>query len=127
MLGAYIAEHMAVNRIRGVIVNISSICADGNAGQTAYSASKAGLESMTKVWAKELGSFGIRSIAIAPGFMDTESTHVALAESVLEEIRLRTPLRKLGKVSQVTHAIKFALTNDFVNAGVIRVDGGLTI
>ena len=59
---------MVRERRKGVIVNVTSIAAQGNAGQSAYAASKAAVESLTKVWAKELGLFGIRCAAISPGF-----------------------------------------------------------
>ena len=77
---------MALNRINGLIINISSIAAKGNAGQTAYAASKAALESMSKVWSKELGGFGIRSVSIAPGFMNTLGTQDALEEKMLNNL-----------------------------------------
>lgn len=89
VLGSYVAEQMIMTRTKGVIINISSISARGNAGQSAYSAAKAGLESMSIVWAKELGSFGIRCVAVAPGFMNTESTHGAVTQEVLDHVKKR--------------------------------------
>ena len=65
---------MIKERNSGLIINFSSISSQGNIGQTAYSASKAGIEAMTKVWAKELGIFNIRSVCISPGFINTDST-----------------------------------------------------
>lgn len=70
-MSQFVARRMMKARTHGVIVNISSVSAKGNAGQSAYSASKAGIEALTQVWAKELGGFGIRTVAIAPGYMDT--------------------------------------------------------
>ena len=127
MLASYVAEQMVMTRTKGVIINISSISAKGNAGQSAYSAAKAGLESMTKVWAKELGSFGIRSVAIAPGFMDTESTHNAVTQETLNEIKKQTPIKKLGKAEYIASTVKFVIENNHLNAKVIEVDGGLVI
>jgi len=127
VLGSYVAEQMIMGRTKGVIVNISSISARGNAGQSAYSAAKAGLESMTKVWAKELGSFGIRSVAIAPGFMDTESTHSAVTQDVLEHVKKETPIKRLGKAEDISNAVKFAIENEYLNGKVLEIDGGLTI
>ena len=72
LVGRQVAAHMVKNRIKGLIINISSICADGNIGQTAYSASKAGVESMSKVWAKELNPLGIRCCCLSPGFVETQ-------------------------------------------------------
>ena len=106
---------------------MSSISAVGNAGQTAYSAAKAGLIALTKTWSKELGAFGIRSVAIAPGFIDTKSTSFALNDGIKKHILKNTPLKKLGNINDITKSILFAIENDFLNGTVIDVDGGLTI
>ena len=122
-----VAAKMIRYRNKGVIVNISSISARGNAGQTAYAASKAAVEAMNKVWAKEFGCFGIRSVAVAPGFIDTAGTHDALEEKMLEQWIAKTPLRRTGYISEIVAAIKFAIENDFVNGEVINVNGGLVV
>ncbi|WP_332444478.1 SDR family oxidoreductase [Wolinella succinogenes] len=127
VLGSYVAEQMVTSRTKGVIVNISSISAKGNAGQSAYSAAKAGLESMTKVWAKELGGFGVRCVAIAPGFMDTESTHIAVNEKILEEMKKQTPIKRLGKAEHIASAVKFAIENDHISGKTLEIDGGLVL
>src|SRR5919205_602314 len=80
-----VVEKMITTRTRGVIVNISSISASGNAGQSAYSAAKAGVNALTAVWSKELGPMGIRVIAVAPGFTDTDSTKEAVSDAALRE------------------------------------------
>lgn len=125
LAGKQVAEKMALDRAKGVIVNISSSSAGGNAGQSAYSAAKAGVNALTKVWAKELGPLGIRVVAIAPGFIDNQATHEALGESALREIKRETPLRRLGDVDQVCSTVLYALENDFVTGTVLEVDGGL--
>ena len=127
IVGSYVAEHMIMTRVKGVIVNISSISARGNAGQSAYSAAKAGLESMTQVWAKELGVFGIRSVAVAPGFMNTQSTSLAVNQGILDYLKKETPLRRLGDATDIAHAVKFVIENDYINGKTIEIDGGLTI
>jgi 3-oxoacyl-[acyl-carrier protein] reductase len=127
VLSSYVVEHMITSRTKGVIINISSISARGNAGQSAYSAAKAGLESMTKVWAKELGSFGIRSVAIAPGFMNTESTHSAVTQDVLEHVKKETPIKRLGEAEDISNAVKFAIENEYLSGKILEIDGGLTI
>lgn len=127
VLGAYVAEQMIMSRTKGVIINISSISARGNAGQSAYSAAKAGLESMTTVWAKELGGFGIRSVAIAPGFMDTESTHVAVNEKILQEMKNQTPIKRLGKSEHIADTVKFVIENEHISGKTLEIDGGLVI
>jgi len=121
------ADNMINKRNKGVIINISSISAQGNSGQTAYSASKAAVEAMTKVWAKELGRFGIRSVAIAPGFMNTAGAHDAIEEKMLAQWVEKTPLRRTGTIDEVVKTVLFAIENDFVSGAVINVNGGLTI
>lgn len=123
----FLAEHMVISRIKGVVVNISSISARGNAGQSAYSAAKAGLESMTKVWAKELGGFNIRCLAVAPGYIETHSTHSSLDPVKVKMIKGAVPLRRFGRIDNVVQVVRLALTNDYLNATVLSVDGGLKI
>jgi 3-oxoacyl-[acyl-carrier protein] reductase len=127
MLGSYVAEQMILSRTKGILVNISSISAKGNAGQTAYSAAKAGLEAMTMVWAKELGDFGIRSVAVAPGFMDTDSTLYAASQEVLEHVKKETPINKLGNAADIARAVQFAIECDYVNGKTLKIDGGLVL
>jgi 3-oxoacyl-[acyl-carrier protein] reductase len=127
IVGVITAEKMVAIRNRGVIVNISSISASGNIGQSAYSAAKAGVEALTRTWSKELGLFGVRAVAISPGFIDTESTDTALSKKYIEDIKNRTPLRCLGDAANIAHAVLFAIENDFVNGTIIGVDGGLVI
>jgi 3-oxoacyl-[acyl-carrier protein] reductase len=108
-------------------VNISSIAAKGNIGQSAYSASKAGLEAFTMVLAKELGPIGIRAAAIAPGFMDTESTHLIMNPSYLNNLVKSIPLRKLGKDSMIAKSVKFIIENDYFTGKILSIDGGLNL
>jgi 3-oxoacyl-[acyl-carrier protein] reductase len=122
-----VVDRMVATRTRGVVVNLSSISAAGNAGQAAYSAAKAGVNAATLSWAKELGPLGVRFVAIAPGFVDTPSTRAALPEAVLTEWARRTPLRRLGTVEHVTNAVLFAITNEHLTGKVIEIDGGLTL
>lgn len=122
-----VVEQMILRRIKGVIVNISSISACGNEGQVAYSAAKAGVNAMTVTWSKELGRCGIRCNAIAPGFIDTESTLKALSETSLKHIKANTPLRRLGEVGDVAEAVATVITNNFMNGAILNVNGGLTI
>jgi 3-oxoacyl-[acyl-carrier protein] reductase len=122
-----VADRMVSARMRGVVVNFSSVAASGNAGQAAYSAAKAGVNAATAAWARELGPLGIRFVAIAPGFVDTPSTRAALPEPVLREWIRRTPLRRLGAIENVISAVMFAITNEHVTGKVIEVDGGLTL
>ena len=127
IMGSIVAEKMVLKRNKGVIVNMSSISAYGNAGQTAYSASKAGVIAMTKTWSKELGGFGIRTVAIAPGFINTESTNISLNKKILDHLKMFTPLKRLGEVEEVVKSVIFAIENDFLNGAVIDVNGGLSL
>lgn len=121
-----VVAHMVKRRVKGVIVNISSISAAGNAGQVAYAAAKAGVNAMTVTLAKELGVMGIRCNAVAPGFIGTDSTRKALSEATLRHIQTNTPLRRLGQPEDVAKAVAATIDNDFMNGTVLQVDGGLT-
>ena len=122
-----IVEKMITTRTKGVIVNISSVSASGNAGQSAYSAAKAGVNALTATWAKELGAMGIRVVAVAPGFTETESTKEALSEAVLQETIKKVPLRRLGKPQEIAQGVLSVIENDFFNGKVFELDGGLVI
>ena len=122
-----VVKNMVSLRTKGVIVNVSSISACGNEGQTAYSAAKAGVNAMTVTWAKELGMWGIRCNAIAPGFIATASTRQVLKESALKHIEMSTPLRRLGQAEEVAHAVMVLVENQFISGAVLDVNGGLRI
>ena len=122
-----VIEKMISTRTKGVIVNIGSIGASGNPGQSPYSASKAAVSALTSVWAKELGPLGIRVVCIAPGFTETQTTIDAMQENVLKDWVKKVPLRRLGKVEEIVNAITFSIENDFVNGKTLPIDGGLTL
>jgi 3-oxoacyl-[acyl-carrier protein] reductase len=116
-----------MKRRGGAIVNMSSIVGlHGNAGQTNYAASKAGLIGLTKSLAKELGSRGIRVNAVAPGYISTELTDV-LPEQAREAILSQTPLGRLGEPADVARAVRFLVSDAaaFITGDVLAVDGGL--
>jgi len=118
-----------LKRRRGSIVNISSVVGvHGNAGQTNYAASKAGLIGLTKALAKELGARGIRVNAIAPGYIATELTD-ALPDQAREAILANTPLGRLGDPADVARAVRFLCSDAaaFITGDVLAVDGGLGI
>ena len=127
LVTSIITEKMVLNRSQGAIISISSISARGNMGQTAYSASKAGVEAMTKVWAKELGIFGLRFNAIAPGYIDTPSTHSAISENAVKEVISKIPLKKLGLAQNIAMSVVSCLENTFMNGSIIDINGGMTI
>ncbi len=111
----------------GSIINASSVVAlYGNFGQTNYVATKAGVIGMTKVWARELGRKGIRVNAIAPGFIATEMVK-KMPEKVLDMMRGKTPLGRLGEPEDIANAFLFLASDDssFVNGTTLSVDGGV--
>jgi len=126
-VSAHVAEMMVVNKTKGVIINISSISAQGNIGQSAYAASKAAVEALTKTWCKELGMFKIRVACIAPGFFDTPSTKESLTENTLMKWQKNIPLGRLGQLEELLNATKFIIENDYFNGRILALDGGLVV
>jgi len=120
------AAHMIELGSGGVIVNISSISRAGNAGQSNYSAAKAGVESMGVVWAKELARYGIRVGSIAPGFTHTEILS-SMRPEVLDKLTAPVPLKRLGQPEEIAHAVLFIFENDFFTGRCLDVDGGLRL
>jgi 3-oxoacyl-[acyl-carrier protein] reductase len=120
------AAHMIELGKGGVIVNISSISRVGNAGQSNYSAAKAGVESMGVVWAKELARYGIRVGSVAPGFTHTEIL-ASMRPEVLDKLTAPVPLKRLGKPDEIAHAVLFIFENDFFTGRCLDVDGGLRL
>ena len=113
----------------GRIINLSSVVGIvGNAGQTNYSASKAGIIGFTKSLAKEVASRNILVNAIAPGFIETNMTEV-LKEEVKEEIAKSIPLKRMGKVEDVANLVKFLSSEEssYITGQVIHVDGGMVM
>ncbi len=122
-----VAAQMIENGVRpGVIIGISSISRHGNPGQSNYSAAKAGLVADTKLWAAELARYGIRTGAIAPGFVDTPILQ-AMRPEMLEKLLSGVPVRRLGTPQEIYQGIKFIVECDYFTGKVIEIDGGLTI
>ncbi len=113
----------------GSIVNIGSVVGiSGNAGQSNYSASKAGLIGFTKSYAKELASRNIRANVVAPGYILTEMTE-SLDQKVLESIKAETPLGRAGHAEEVANVVAFLASDmsSYITGDVIRVDGGMAM
>ena len=116
-----------IKQRKGRIINISSVVGiSGNAGQTNYSASKAGIIGFTKSLAKEVGSRNILVNAVAPGFIETQMTDI-LKDEVKEEISKKIPLKRMGTVEDVANVVKFLTSEDssYITGQVIQVDGGM--
>ena len=113
----------------GSIINMASVVGvHGNAGQSNYAASKAGLIALAKSVAQEMGSRGIRANAIAPGFIDTAMTQ-ALPEEVRKEWAQKIPLRRGGTVDDIANVATFLASDmsSYVTGQVIQVDGGMNM
>jgi 3-oxoacyl-[acyl-carrier protein] reductase len=123
LCGREAAYQMVKHGVKGVLINISSISRAGNFGQTNYSATKSGVASMTVAWAKELAKYGIRSAAIAPGYISTEMVQ-KIDEKVIGKIVDQIPVGRLGEMKEISQAVKFIVECDFFNGRVIEVDGG---
>ncbi len=113
----------------GVILNASSVVGlYGNFGQTNYVASKAAVIGMTQTWARELGKYGIRVNAVAPGFIATDMVK-AMPEKVLDGMRGHTPLGRMGEPEDVANAYVWLASSgaSFVHGTVLSVDGGIVV
>ncbi len=111
----------------GRIINVTSVVAEaGNAGQTAYAASKAGILGLTKSLARELGAKNICVNAVSPGLIATDMTSL-LTKSDKEKLRAQIPLRREGKPEDVAGAVFFLASPqaDYITGQVIRINGGL--
>lgn len=112
----------------GRIINISSIVGSrGYTGLTAYAATKAGLDGLTRALAREVGRRSITVNSIAPGFLETDLSN-SLDERQRKQIIKRTPLRRLGKPSDITPILRFLLSKEasFITGQTFTIDGGLT-
>lgn len=118
-----------IEQSEGCIINASSVVGIyGNFGQTNYVASKAGVIGMSKTWAREFGKYQIRVNAVAPGFIETDMLK-AVPENVLQQMKDKSALRRLGQVDDVANTYLFLASDlaKFITGTVISVDGGLVI
>ena len=114
---------------KGAIINTFLACARAVGklvGQTNYAATKAGVVAMTVTWARELGRFGIRCGAIAPGFIETPMT-AAMKPEAVERALSMVPLKRWGQPSEVADSARFIIENDFFSGRVIEIDGGVRL
>ena len=120
--------HMLARGTGRILSAASVVARDGNFGQTAYGASKAGILGLTRCWARELGPKGITANAVAPGFIDTEMVRTVPAK-VVEKIVAATAAGRMGRAEEVA-AVYLFLASDlasFMNGAVVGVDGGLLL
>jgi len=123
-----VVPHMIKAR-SGVILNASSVVGlYGNFGQTNYAATKAGIISFTKTWSRELGKFGIRVNAVAPGYIGTEMVK-AMPPNILNSMVQHTPLGRLGEPDDIANAYVWLASDaaTFVTGAVLSVDGGVVV
>jgi len=124
-----VAPSMIAGGEGGAILNASSVaCLNGNFGQTNYVATKAGVIGMTKTWARELGKFGIRVNAVAPGFVLTEILQ-AMPQKVLDGMVAHTPMGRIGDVRDIANAYLWLASDaaSWITGATLSVDGGLVI
>jgi len=113
----------------GRILNASSVVGlYGNFGQTNYVATKSGVIGMTKVWARELGKYGITANAVAPGFIETEILQ-SMPQKVIDRMVASTPVGRMGQPSDIAHAYLFLASKEasFISGTVLSVDGGMVV
>lgn len=125
-MSRHITKHMLKQR-SGTIINMSSVVGlMGNAGQTNYAASKAGVIGLTKALARELGSRHITVNAIAPGYIETEMTDV-LSDKVKDAMLEQIPLKRFGQKEDIAQTVEFLINNKYVTGQVIEINGGLNM
>ena len=126
LCGREAAAKMIELGCEGVIINISSISRHGNMGQVNYSATKAGVQAMAVVWAKEFARFGIRAASIAPGFIGTEMV-MAMKPEAREKLTAHIPLRRMGDPDDIAKTVQFIFENDYVSGRCFDIDGALRL
>ncbi|TGK06181.1 SDR family oxidoreductase [Leptospira fletcheri] len=127
LTGREAAAQMIDSGSKGVIIPISSVAMHGNPGQTNYSAAKAGVAAMTKLWARELSRFGIRVAGIAPGFIATEMVMKDMNPEALKKWEAQIPIGRLGKPEEIAETAAFIARNELVDGVVLEISGGVKI
>lgn len=121
------ASRQLLRRRAGTVINVSSIVASiGNAGQVNYVAAKAGVEGMTKTFAREFASRGIRVNAVAPGFIKSDMTDV-LDDSLVQTMKSQIPLGEMGQPEDVAHMVAFLASDkaQYITGQTFHVNGGM--
>lgn len=116
-----------LNRKNGCIINISSVYGtNGGSFAVAYSASKAGVDGITKALAKELGPSGIRVNSIAPGYINTDMNNNLTSED-MEEVKKMLQIKKIGEAIDIAKCVKWLIEDEYTTGQIIRIDGGWNI
>lgn len=126
LCGREAAARMIEHQCQGCIINISSISRAGNMGQVNYSASKAGVEAMAVVWAREFARYGLRSASIAPGFVGTDMV-LAMKPEAREKLTAGIPVGRVGDPDEIASTVQFIFENDYVSGRCFEIDGGLRL
>ena len=124
LMGRAVAAAMIRRKHPGLIVNITSISRKGNAGQSAYAASKAGVEALTVTWSQELAPYRIRVVGIAPGFVETNMTR-NIPPLFLSRLRGLSSQKRFGALEEFGHALRFVVANDYFDGKILELDGGI--
>ncbi len=121
------ASRQLLRQRAGTVINVSSIVASiGNAGQVNYVAAKAGVEGMTKTFAREFASRGIRVNAVAPGFIESDMTDV-LDETLVQTMKSQIPLGEMGRPEDVAYMVAFLASDkaQYITGQTFHVNGGM--
>jgi 3-oxoacyl-[acyl-carrier protein] reductase len=127
LTGREAAVQMIGTKKGGVIIPISSVAMHGNPGQSNYSAAKAGVAAMTKLWAHELKNYKIRVAGIAPGFIATEMVLKDMNQAALDKWKSLIPIGRLGEPDEIFKTAQFIVENDLIDGVVIEASGGIKI
>ncbi|MDH3778898.1 MAG: SDR family oxidoreductase [Gammaproteobacteria bacterium] len=126
LCGREAAEKMIELGCEGCLINISSISRAGNMGQVNYSATKAGVEAMAVVWAKEFARYGLRAASVAPGFIGTDMV-MAMKPEAREKLTAGIPLRRVGDPDEIAKTVQFIFENDYISGRCFEIDGALRL
>ena len=125
-MAKYVADYM-IKQGGGTIINISSVWGnEGASCEVIYSASKGGINAMTKALAKEFAPSNIRVNAVAPGVIKTDMLN-CYTEEELKDLAEETPLKRLGNPEDIANAVLFLAEADFITGQILTVDGGFTL
>lgn len=120
-------EFCEESKIKGVIVNIASVAGyEGQRGQTVYAGTKGAIIAMALPMARDLGSFGIRVVTIAPGIFETPMAH-GVSQKVADNLLNQTALGRFGKPEELADFVAGCIRNDYLTGSVSRLDGGIRL